>query len=189
MFGYFRNACMISFYNKKERSGDTNWTISRRRHYLSNLFKYKTCKKLMKPSRQQNSVWYHNWLHHHDASSRVWRYPEFFLVPVLFSGTNFFWDRYQYHPKKGRILGKKVDILVHYITIVFQLWQNSRHREGPGCHTLASRQTLRCEAYSPLLPEKVLTDSLILVVLCKLHLFHFFHVLVVFFISICRYRS
>ena len=105
----------------------------------------------------------------------------FFLVPVLFSGTNFFRDRYQYHPKKGRILGKKVDILVHYITIVFQLWQNSRHREGPGCHTLASRQTLRCEAYSPLLPEKVLTDSLILVVLCKLHLFHFFHVLVVFF--------
>ena len=113
----------------------------------------------------------------------------FFLVPVLFSGTNFFRDRYQYHPKKGEFSGKKVDILVHYITIVFQLWQNSRHREGPGCHTLASRQTLRCEAYSPLLPEKVLTDSLILVVLCKLHLFHFFPCFGCIFISICRYRS
>ena len=31
------------------------------------------------------------------------------------------------------------------------------------------RQKLRCEAYSPRLPEKVLSDSLILVVLCKLH--------------------
>ena len=134
----------------------------------------------MKPSRQQNSVWYHNWLHHHDASSRVWRYPEFFSGTGTFFRDQFFPGPVPVPSKKGRILGKKVDILVHYITIVFQLWQNPRHREGPGCHTLASRQTLRCEAYSPLLPEKVLTDSLILVVLCKLHLFHFFHVLVVF---------
>ena len=105
MFGYFRNVCMISFYNKKERSGDTNWTISRRRHYLSNLFKYKTCKKLMKPSRQQNSVWYHNWLHHHDASSRVWRRPEFFFpVPVLFLGPIFSW-----HP--GKLCGVRLTLL------------------------------------------------------------------------------
>ena len=128
MFGYFRNACMISFYNKKERSGDTNWTISRRRHYLSNLFKYKTCKKLMKPSRQQNSVWYHNWLHHHDASSRVWRYPEFFLVPVLFSGTNFFWDRYQYHPKKGEFSGQKWT----FWCIILQLFFNFGKIPGTG---------------------------------------------------------
>ena len=36
---------------------------------------------------------------------RVWRYPDFFLVPgpVLFSGTNFILYRYRYHPKRSKI--------------------------------------------------------------------------------------
>ena len=108
--------------------------------------KYKTCKKLLK----------YCWKGRVSSCLRnilYWR-----LVIPFFSG----FDQFDHRPIITRISCiVRIQAIVIIITLVIVI--------------MVCRQILRCEAYSPLLPEKVLSDSLLLLVLCKLQFFLMFY--------------